>query len=400
MSSVPAVRDVNRSSRTCFSAPTLPLVPSSGVRLVGPTQLDTSGRDDLLKQQVRSDAKRIWTREGREEKALARSDKYAARKKVRQQAAICRAAAGERTALDERPNQRAAAPPRKAPGGPPDPTGCQPALLREEVLEPRRHSFTETAWSPSLSSMTEAVGTEERTVYGVAYQDVGPMLRWLAPPLASAFGHMIAARTSDDRDIGAEDRYEQHRTRSGSAVRKGRKRNKTGSLIVKQKQQFRGGGIITTGNKKSSSGPHRDETDTLLLNVSLIRTVWYAKPSDNDTTERDSSQDYNGAPSYLPSRLDPSLHPTSNMSGVRWSPPVTLNAGDAMWIRRGWWHCIASEAGAVAVPLEVQHNVVAGDTPCVWRGVARVKTQRDGKKCPTCRAGTLEPPCVTCGGMR
>jgi hypothetical protein len=102
--------------------------------------------------------------------------------------------------------------------------------------------------------------------------------------------------------------------------------------------------------------------------------------SDNDTTERDSSQDYNGAPSYLPSRLDPSLHPTSNMSGVRWSPPVTLNAGDAMWIRRGWWHCIASEAGAVAVPLEVQHNVVAGDTPCVWRGVARVKTQRDGKK--------------------
>ena len=62
--------------------------------------------------------------------------------------------------------------------------------------------------------MTEEVGTEERTLYGVRYEDMLLMLRLLAPQLASAFGHNIASRGCGERDPVAEARCAPARMRA------------------------------------------------------------------------------------------------------------------------------------------------------------------------------------------
>ena len=84
----------------------------------------------------------------------------------------------------------------------------------------------------------------------------------------------------------------------------------------------------------------------------------------------------------LPSQFDPSAHSVSEVleGAPKWCPPVTLAAGDAMWTKSGWWHCIVSEPDSVAVAIEVYSEMVDGATPCVWRGVAAGRTQRTGRR--------------------
>jgi len=142
------------------------------------------------------------------------------------------------------------------------------------------------------------------------------------------------------------------------------------------REQKRGCSVICTGSEKSSSGPHRDATDSLLLAVSGRRTVWYAEFSNDGTRVRDKLFTSPTGPEFLPSWFDPSLYPAEEMIGVRWRGPIILEAGDAMWIKTGWWHCILSEANSVAVPLEVREGVDPGTTPCVWRQVARSRRGR------------------------
>jgi hypothetical protein len=175
--------------------------------------------------------------DARSKRAAAKSRLVVARKAARRQSTMDAAAASSRRAVEDRPPARDAAPCSGRPS------------LRELVLGPcnRRtsgelHLSTErTMWAPSGLTVTEEDGTEERTLFGVRQADMVPMLRFLAPQLASAFGHKFAPRKVDGERCS------------------------------------RGGSIITTG-MESSSGPHKDETDSLLLCVSGVRMVWYAKP--------------------------------------------------------------------------------------------------------------------------
>ena len=264
-----------------------------------------------------------------------------------------------------------------------------PASAREMVLG-QRHMYAARGceWAPTTLSMTDSAGTENRTVFGVRYEHMAPMLWYLAPKLASAFAHMIAPRSVESRDLDADDACWAPRTRAEmqawAASRVDREKgglNDDGSYTNNNQKQLRGGSVICTENVWSSSGPHRDGTDTLLLVVSGRRTVWYAPTSKDDILDRDAVLTFTNGPPFLPSRLDPSLHATSEMEGVRWcSEPVTLEAGDAMWIRRGWWHCVRSEADSVAVPIEVHSDMVSGTTPCVWRKVAGVRQRGGGRR--------------------
>ena len=190
-------------------------------------------------------------------------------------------------------------------------------------------------WTPTARSVVELDGTDERTVIGVNAADVPRMLQHLAPRLLRATGALLARR----------------------AVRGSRAR--------------RGAGIILTASK-SSSGPHADGEDTLLLNLSGSRQVWYAAPAAVGARVK-RTQDRPGAPTFLPPAHDPTCNPPRR--GVQWEAPVTLKAGDAMWIGAGWWHCVAAERGGVAVPLEVQSGSVRGEAPRVFEHVAPRKRE-------------------------
>ena len=80
----------------------------------------------------------------------------------------------------------------------------------------------------------------------------------------------------------------------------------------------------------------------------------------SDRIPREPRRD--GEPIYLPSAYDPSRHAVSELH-VKWQAPLTLRAGDAVYIPEGWWHCISSEAGGVAVAIEPKKDRLAGGEP-------------------------------------
>ena len=190
-------------------------------------------------------------------------------------------------------------------------------------------------WQPPTGSVVELeASSSDRMIIGVLASVVPALLRWLAPRLL----HVTGARLTARGGLTAS-------TRRGASI------------------------ILTTSS--SSSGPHSDAEDTLLLNVSGERRVWYARPQ--HASERLPRSGGDGAPVFLPAMCDPSLPLVQK--GVEWCRPVTLRAGDAIWIPRGWWHCVASEMGGVAMPLEVVHGSVCGSAPCVFRHVAARKQE-------------------------
>jgi hypothetical protein len=264
-----------------------------------------------------------------------------------------------------------------------------PTRAREVVLEKRHLQAVQGAfWAPTVLSVTNITGTANRTVFGVRYEHVGPMLWYLAPQLASAFEHHVEARSVEvPRDLDTDDACTARRTRTDVQAyatsrvdrEKGGVRDDNGSYLYKHQMQKRGAGIICTVNSWSTSGPHRDATDSILLVANGRRTVYFAPSRPDDTAERDGILTVEGGPSFLPAWLDPCLHSTAGMTGVRWRrEPVVLECGDAMWIPRGWWHCVRSEADSVGVPLEVGPDSVSGATPCVWRAVATVRSHQKG----------------------
>jgi hypothetical protein len=192
------------------------------------------------------------------------------------------------------------------------------------------------AWAPGAGSIVELIPGSVRMVIGVAAEEVPAMLAYLAKPLMHKAGATLAARGSV---AGGE--------RRGASV------------------------IVTTA--RSSSDPHMDGEDTLLFNVSGSRWAWFAPPNAaRQDVPRSSS---NGGPTFLPTTCDPSIHSRAECAanGVGWSLPVQLDAGDAIYIRRGWWHCLLSEAGGVAIAIEIVSTEVAGKGTCVYRHVGTRK---------------------------
>jgi hypothetical protein len=216
-------------------------------------------------------------------------------------------------------------------------TRIVPSVLREAPAM-KRVAGHPRAWSPAAHDLVGIVEWGQRTVLGVNASAVEPMLGLLAPLLLAATGAVLASRGSD-----------------GGGPRRG------GSVILSL--------------AKGSSGAHKDGTDTLLLNVSGRREVWFAPPAAVTVPVALRNGGNGQGPIFLPNTCDPSRLTLAQCAaaGAHWCPSVTLEAGDALWIREGWWHCIESQAGGVAVPVEIQSGSIRGEAPCVFRRVAQRK---------------------------
>jgi hypothetical protein len=200
-------------------------------------------------------------------------------------------------------------------------------------------------WIPTADSVVEISCTDGRVVIGVHADAVPAMLAWLAAPLLRDYAHVLARRHSDNR-CGP-----------------------------------RGASIILTGAAESSSGPHKDCEPTLLLAVSGMRHVWYAAPSNvAERVQLRTCQSHLGAPTLLPKEYDPTCNPACDC--VQWCGPVTLEAGSAMWIPAGWWHCVLAAPHAIAIPCEVVSEVFSMQKcPCVLTDMAPTKPHgRSGKR--------------------
>jgi hypothetical protein len=191
-------------------------------------------------------------------------------------------------------------------------------------------------WVPTADSVVALDNTDGRVVIGVHADAVPAMLAWLAPQLLQRFAHLLTRRTSA----------------SGTGPR--------------------GASIILNGEVASSSGPHKDCEATLILAVSGARRVWYASPDDVlQRVQLRASQAHLGAPTFLPNEYDPTCNPSR--AGVKWCEPVTLEAGSAMWIPAGWWHCVLASPNAVAVPCEIVSEALPTQKPCVLTGMSTAK---------------------------
>jgi hypothetical protein len=116
----------------------------------------------------------------------------------------------------------------------------------------------------------------------------------------------------------------------------------------------------------SSSDPHKDGEDTLLANISGTRKVWVA---DRDAVSPRVAREERGGTIFLNLDCDPSLKDLAvcARNGVKWTGPVVLQAGDAIYIPHGFWHCLLSEAGAVAASIEIVSAVGGDPQPHVIR---------------------------------
>ena len=198
---------------------------------------------------------------------------------------------------------------------------CTPPQDSNLVTYHRQH------WIPTTPSIVDEINNVERTIIGVHADEVADLLNCGAPRLIHSTGVSLVGRQSSG---GAGPR--------GASV------------------------ILTTAD--SSSGPHADDTDSLLLNVSGTRSVWFAKPSavKQDVMLRAKKH---GGSVFLPSEHDPVLNPPRR--GVEWEGPLVLGTGDAIRIARGWWHCVGSELEGVAVVLEIAHDSsLHKEPPCMF----------------------------------
>jgi hypothetical protein len=255
---------------------------------------------------------------------------------------------------------------------PPAPTWLD--QLRVSELGAQDHNARgQPKWMPSPRSVAQLLseGDGDRTVFSVVARDVLPMLTWLAPQLALRFGRKISTVECPSRK--RESFEPTGRTRSEiqtEAEQKAARETPKGELRCKQMTESvqRSAGVIIS-TKESSSGPHKDTEPSLVLSVSGSRKVWWASPAAGPKNYKPAT---NGASTHLPDEYDPSFNEPKK--GITWSGPVILEAGDAIWIHEGWWHCILSEADGVAVTIEVQRSMVTGKTPWVFRHAAPTKS--------------------------
>jgi hypothetical protein len=202
------------------------------------------------------------------------------------------------------------------------------------------------AWAPGAGSIVQLIPGSMRMVRDVAVEEVPAMTAYVAGPIFSRTGAVIAGRGNAARD-----------ERRGASV------------------------ILATA--RSSSDPYMDAEDTLLFNVSRSRWVWFAPP-DAPGQNVTRSPDNAGGPT---STCDPTIHSLADCAanGVEWSPPVQLQVGDAIFIQRGWWHCLLAEAGGVAISIEIRSGDIRGNAPrvflCTYRHVGTRKPRPSGRDC-------------------
>ena len=233
----------------------------------------------------------------------------------------------------------------------------------------RPHPAPASWWVPEAGCVVQVAvwPGEGRKVIGVHADVIQAMMRWVTPRLVEATGAVLVGRGRDDGGPPS-------------------------------------GGSVILSMEDSSSGAHYDKSDTLLTVVSGEREVWVAPP---DAVTEALLKRYNGGggsgPTFLPSSCDPTHHTREQcaLDGVRWWPPVQLQAGDAIWIKEGWWHCVGSKAGDVAIPIEIVSRCIEGVSPCVYRRAA--SCHREGAavsaSCLVWRVGARRIASWSCGAL-
>ena len=117
--------------------------------------------------------------------------------------------------------------------------------------------------------------------------------------------------------------------------------------------------FVSVGN--TASALHKDPSHTLLLCVCGVRAVWVADPHAFEVGP--GCVDDGSGITVLPNAKNPALGAAWEVDGrTRWR--FELEAGDAVFIPRAWWHAVkaVSEGGAVAIALEVSTSM---RTPCL-----------------------------------
>jgi hypothetical protein len=247
---------------------------------------------------------------------------------------------------------------------PPPPLQLRERQLAGAVLETKQpvgqlRGPSTGFWAPRAGDVVQLLpGKNGRMVIGVAHSRTIAMLDYLAPAIFATTGTTLAVRGNDPT------------TRRGASL------------------------ILTT--ERSSSDPHYDQQDTLALCLSGRRYVWVAPPAAaHPKTGPSREYDTKGGAVFLPDTCDPSLHSHASClkSGIEWSEMVVLEAGDAIYIQRWWWHCFLAEAGGVAIPIEIVSKEigssgVASIAPKVFRHVGtRHVSGRDCERSVSRRVG-------------
>ena len=82
-------------------------------------------------------------------------------------------------------------------------------------------------------------------------------------------------------------------------------------------------------------------------------------------------------PSSHRSKYDPTCNAPRAGVCLLAREPITLEAGCAMWIPAGWWHCVLAAPHAVAMPCEIAPGAFAGQKETlIERAAARGGTNQ------------------------
>ena len=131
----------------------------------------------------------------------------------------------------------------------------------------------------------------------------------------------------------------------------------TGAVVIRRRQRALG---VILSCQLSCSGLHKDPDDTFVLSIAGKRSVWVAAPAAvSDRIPRQNGRTLDGM-IFLSDIYDPALPnapPGSLSTTIVWQE-FTLNAGDGLFIPRGWWHSVRSIEGSIGLAIEIQRGSI------------------------------------------
>ena len=166
------------------------------------------------------------------------------------------------------------------------------------------------------------------------------------------------------------------------------------ALLVPKLQRATGGAVVVARQRRalgvifsralSLSGLHRDPDDSLIVCIAGQRTIWVAAPAAIDERvprKKESGAKLDGVISISDDYV-PALN-GQHASKVVWTQ-FTLNAGDVLFIPRGWWHSVRARKGSIGLAVDSRHGSVAAKKPTKFVNVGRTRNRcgwRSAAKC-------------------
>ena len=123
--------------------------------------------------------------------------------------------------------------------------------------------------------------------------------------------------------------------------------------VVPRGLEGRGGSVILNSSVCSVSGAHCDPEPACIICIKGMRTVWFANAEYVPLKVLRKSTGGIGKTRYLPDSVDIALNQTDTKCEVKWSDPVYIHAGDAIFIPRGIYHSVLSSPNSIALVIEI-----------------------------------------------